>query len=145
MLAILTRCALAGVVLLLGFAATVATGQGAPALAAGPAAVAAASTSSDEAAKTRALSPFDAIMLGVVEGVTEYLPVSSTGHLLFTEHLLGISDDPKLKTAADSYAIAIQFGAIMAVVILYWRRLMSILRGILPSRSCLSPRSCPQP
>lgn len=131
MLAILTRCTLAGVVLLLAFAATVATVQCVPALAAGHAAVAAASAPGDEAAKPQALSPLDAIILGVVEGITEYLPVSSTGHLLFTEHLLGISDDPQLKTAADSYAIAIQFGAIMAVVILYWRRLMSILRGIL--------------
>lgn len=129
MLTILTRSALAAAVLLLAFAATFAAVQGAPARAAGPAA--AASASGEKAAETQTLSPLDAIILGVVEGVTEYLPVSSTGHLLFTERLLGISDDPQFKTAADSYAIAIQFGAIMAVVILYWRRLMSILRGIL--------------
>ncbi|HET6495114.1 MAG TPA: undecaprenyl-diphosphate phosphatase [Thermoleophilia bacterium] len=126
----LTRCALAGAVLLLAFSATVVAVQDTPARA-GPAAVAAVNESGDEAIQTQALSTLDAVILGVVEGVTEYLPVSSTGHLLFTEHLLGISDDPQLKTAADSYAIAIQFGAIMAVVILYWGRLMSILRGIL--------------
>ena len=65
------------------------------------------------------LSLTDAILLGVVEGITEYLPVSSTGHLLLTERVLGISGDAELKTAADSYAIAIQFGAILAVLLLY--------------------------
>jgi undecaprenyl-diphosphatase len=120
-------------VLLLAFAVAGAALPGTPALAAETTANTATATnaSGDEAAKSQALSPLDAAILGVVEGVTEYLPVSSTGHLLFTEHLLGISDDPELKTAADSYAIAIQFGAIMAVVLLYWGRLMSILRGIL--------------
>jgi undecaprenyl-diphosphatase len=78
----------------------------------------------------RALSAFDAVVLGVVEGITEYLPVSSTGHLLLTEHILGISDDPEVRTAIQSYVIAIQFGAILAVVFLYWRRLVSIVRGI---------------
>ena len=82
-------------------------------------------------ADVQALSFRDAVILGIVEGVTEYLPVSSTGHLLLTEHLLGITGDERLTTAADSYAIAIQFGAILAVVLLYWRRLLSILRGIL--------------
>lgn len=77
------------------------------------------------------LSLAEAVLLGVVEGVTEYLPVSSTGHLLLTEHVLGISGDEQLNTAADSYAIAIQFGAILAVVLLYWRRLLSLLRGLI--------------
>jgi undecaprenyl-diphosphatase len=83
-----------------------------------------------EAADGRALSIRDAVILGVVEGVTEYLPVSSTGHLLLTEHLLGLTGDAELTAAADSYAIAIQFGAILAVVLLYWRRLVTIARGI---------------
>lgn len=82
------------------------------------------------AAPSNPLSLADAILLGVVEGVTEYLPVSSTGHLLLTEHVLGISGDPQLKTAADSYAIAIQFGAILAVLLLYRRRLVALLRGL---------------
>lgn len=85
----------------------------------------------DAPAGGQALNVRDAIILGVVEGVTEYLPVSSTGHLLLTEHLLGITGDAELKTAADSYAIAIQIGAILAVVLLYWQRLLSILRGLL--------------
>ena len=76
------------------------------------------------------LSLLDAVVLGVVEGVTEYLPVSSTGHLLVTEQALGISGDADLETAAEAYAICIQFGAIMAVLVLYWRRFVSIVRGI---------------
>lgn len=82
------------------------------------------------AAPSNPLSLADAILLGVVEGITEYLPVSSTGHLLLTEHVLGISGDEQLKTAADSYAIAIQFGAILAVLLLYRRRLVALLRGL---------------
>lgn len=79
---------------------------------------------------TDGLSTADAVLLGVIEGVTEYLPVSSTGHLLVTQRALGISDDPHRKTAADAYAIAIQFGAIVAVLVLYWRRLFSAVRGL---------------
>ena len=79
---------------------------------------------------TSPLGLFEALVLGIVEGITEYLPVSSTGHLLLTEHLLGISGDGDVKTAADSYAMVIQFGAILAVVFLYWRRIVAIVRGI---------------
>lgn len=66
-----------------------------------------------------------AVILGLVEGLTEWLPVSSTGHLLVTQRLLGISGD-----AADSYAIAIQAGAILAVLSLYPHRFVAILRGV---------------
>jgi undecaprenyl-diphosphatase len=76
------------------------------------------------------LSLTDAIILGVVEGVTEYLPVSSTGHLLVTQRALGLTDTPAQKSAADAYAIVIQFGAILAVLVLYWRRFWSMLRGL---------------
>lgn len=91
---------------------------------------AAAPTPSAAASSEQSLSLFDAVVLGVVEGVTEYLPISSTGHLLLTEHLLGLTGDEQLTTAAESYALAIQFGAILVVVLLYWRRLVSILKGI---------------
>ena len=67
------------------------------------------------------LSILDAIVLGVVEGITEFLPISSTGHLLVTQHLLGLGDEAG-KVAADTYAIAIQLGAILAVVALYWKK-----------------------
>lgn len=61
-----------------------------------------------------------AIILGIVEGVTEFLPISSTGHLILTSKLLGIADSDFLK----SFEIAIQLGAILAVVVLYWRRFL---------------------
>lgn len=77
-----------------------------------------------------ALSLIEAVILGVVEGVTEYLPVSSTGHLLFTQKLLGLADTPEAKAAADSYAIIIQFGAILAVAGLYRNRVWQIMRGL---------------
>ena len=66
-----------------------------------------------------------AVLLGLVEGLTEWLPISSTGHLTVTQELLGIQGD-----AANSYAIAIQAGAILAVLWLYWRRFLAMLRGL---------------
>jgi undecaprenyl-diphosphatase len=70
------------------------------------------------------------MVLGAVEGITEYLPISSTGHLIVTQRVLGIGDTPETKDAADSYAIAIQFGAILAVLVLYRKRIQSLLRGL---------------
>lgn len=71
------------------------------------------------------LSVGAAILLGLVEGVTEWLPISSTGHLTVTQDLLGIDGD-----AANSYAIAIQAGAILAVLGLYRDRFVTMLRGL---------------
>jgi undecaprenyl-diphosphatase len=62
----------------------------------------------------------DAIILGIVEGTTEFLPVSSTGHLILASKLLGLSQTDFQK----SFEIAIQLGAIASVVILYWRRFL---------------------
>jgi undecaprenyl-diphosphatase len=67
-----------------------------------------------------------AVLLGIVEGLTEWLPVSSTGHLMVVQRLLGISGG-----AADTYAIAIQAGAIVAVAWLYPARLVGMARGAL--------------
>jgi undecaprenyl-diphosphatase len=77
------------------------------------------------------LSLFQALVLGVVEGATEYLPVSSTGHLLIAEHLMGMDADERQKEAADSLAICIQSGAILAVVMLYFGRIRQIVIGML--------------
>jgi undecaprenyl-diphosphatase len=76
------------------------------------------------------LTTAKAIVLGVVEGVTEYLPVSSTGHLLVTEELLDVGETDATEDAADTYAITIQAGAILAVVLLYFRRLQSMVAGL---------------
>ena len=102
------------------------------------------------------LSITDAVILGVVEGVTEFLPISSTGHLIIATRLLHLESEkpltsrdgrplwykppsPKhpegvpltLKLAADTYNVVIQFGAIAAVALLYWSQLASMLRGLL--------------
>jgi undecaprenyl-diphosphatase len=75
----------------------------------------------------RHMEIWQALVLGIVEGITEYLPVSSTGHLLVAQRLLGIPES----AAANAYAIAIQAGAIVAVIGLYWSRCMQILWGVL--------------
>ncbi len=102
------------------------------------------------------LSTADAVILGVVEGITEFLPVSSTGHLIITNRMLGLdADEPMrdaqgqplwfkppsaehpegipltVKLAADTYIVVLQIGAIFAVAFLYWRRLRSIASGLL--------------
>ncbi|UZK65349.1 undecaprenyl-diphosphate phosphatase [Sphingomonas sp. M1-B02] len=69
---------------------------------------------------------FVAILLGIVEGITEFLPVSSTGHLILASELLGYD-------AAQwaVFNIAIQPGAILAIVVLYWRTFVAVWRGLL--------------
>ena len=61
-----------------------------------------------------------AIIFGIVEGITEFLPISSTGHLMLTAHVMGLAQTSFLK----SFEIVIQFGAILSVVALYWRSLL---------------------
>ena len=60
-----------------------------------------------------------AIVLGIVEGLTEFLPVSSTGHLILTSKLLGIQQDMFHKT----FEVIIQLGSILAVIFVFWERL----------------------
>lgn len=61
---------------------------------------------------------FEAIILAIIEGLTEYLPVSSTGHMIIASSMMGIASDEFVKM----FTIAIQFGAILSVVVLYWKR-----------------------
>ncbi|MFA5262458.1 MAG: undecaprenyl-diphosphate phosphatase [Opitutaceae bacterium] len=118
-----------------------------------PAVAAGAQTSA--APKTK-LSATDAVILGLVEGVTEFLPISSTGHLIIANELLGLESDAPLlgpdgkklwnkkpsekhpegvpltvKLAADTYTVIIQVGAIIAVALLYWKQILSVLRGLI--------------
>jgi len=65
----------------------------------------------------------EVVVLGIIEGITEFLPISSTGHLLIAEHWLG--------RRSDLFNIAIQSGAILAVVLIYWRRLQELSLGFL--------------
>src|ERR1700761_6609358 len=58
------------------------------------------------------------VLLGVIEGITEFLPISSTGHLLVAEHWLG--------ARSDTFNVVIQAGAILAVAIIYWKRLWEL-------------------
>ncbi len=71
----------------------------------------------------------EAILLGIVEGITEFLPISSTGHLLVVSDLIGFGQG-EATNAADTYAIAIQFGAIVAVLALYRVRVWSMVQGM---------------
>jgi undecaprenyl-diphosphatase len=102
------------------------------------------------------LSIGDAVILGLVEGVTEFLPISSTGHLIIATHTLGLESQQPLtgrdgrplwykkpsarnpagepltpKLAADTYIVVIQVGAILAVVLLYWGQLASMVQGLI--------------
>lgn len=84
------------------------------------------------------MSFLQALVLGVVEGLTEYLPVSSTGHLLLAQKAMGVSggkdssgESRLRKEASDAYAICIQGGAILAVLVLYRDRVRLMAQGLL--------------
>ncbi|MBO5788035.1 MAG: undecaprenyl-diphosphate phosphatase [Bacteroidaceae bacterium] len=64
------------------------------------------------------LSTFETIIIAIVEGLTEFLPVSSTGHMIIAQNLLGVESTEFVK----AFTFIIQFGAILSVVVLYWKR-----------------------
>ena len=149
-----TRVRIAALLFLVAFTATYVNAQppvdGRSTAASAPAASAPAAS-----APAAELHSSDAILLGVIEGVTEYLPVSSTGHLIIANRFLGLQSDTPLvgrdgkplwfkkpsakhpqgepltvSLAAKTYSIVIQFGAIAAVAILYWSQLLAMIRGL---------------
>src|ERR671912_1211135 len=64
------------------------------------------------------MSIIQAIVLAIIEGVTEFLPISSTGHMIIGSSVMGIAADPFTKM----FTVSIQFGAILSVIVLYWKR-----------------------
>ncbi len=81
------------------------------------------------AATTLEIMPLDAIkavFLGIVEGLTEFIPVSSTGHLLLVEHFFGFDDEDFGK----AFAVLIQLGAILALLSIYFVRLWRLFLGM---------------
>ena len=70
------------------------------------------------------------IIISIVEGLTEFLPVSSTGHMIITQHLLGVSQGSPF---VHAFTFIIQFGAILSVVCLYWKRFFHIDRTPIPA------------
>lgn len=77
------------------------------------------------------LEIWQAVVLGLVEGITEYLPVSSTGHLIIASGLMGLDTPPERKAAVDAFNVIVQGGAILAVVGLYWPTVLRVIRGLL--------------
>ena len=84
------------------------------------------------------VSLLDAVLLGTVEGLTEFLPVSSTGHLTIVEGLLGLPVDDR---AVTGFTAVIQIGAILAVVLFFWRDLLALARGLLLGLTSAQARS----
>ncbi len=64
------------------------------------------------------MSYLHAIIIAIVEGITEFLPISSTGHMIITERLLGT----EMNEFTKAFTVNIQFGAILSVIVLYWKR-----------------------
>lgn len=66
------------------------------------------------------MTTLQAVILSIVEGLTEYLPISSTGHMIITSSIMGIASDDFTK----DFTVIVQFGAILAVLLMYWRRFL---------------------
>src|SRR2546421_7660235 len=69
------------------------------------------------------MNTIEAIIIAIVEGITEFLPISSTGHMIITSSLLHIEKDEFTKL----FEVAIQLGAILAVVVLYWKKFFDFI------------------
>jgi len=78
------------------------------------------------------MSLFETIIIAIVEGLTEFLPVSSTGHMIITQNLLGV---PQGDPFVHAFTFIIQFGAILSVVVLYWKRFFRLDHSPAPAGS----------
>ena len=74
------------------------------------------------------MNVFETIIIAIVEGLTEFLPVSSTGHMIIAQNLLGVESTDFVK----AFTFIIQFGAILSVLVLYWKRFFQLNRTPLP-------------
>ena len=75
------------------------------------------------------LTTFETIIIAIVEGLTEFLPVSSTGHMIITQNLLDVESTEFVK----AFTVIIQFGAILSVVCLYWKRFFRLNKKPAPA------------
>lgn len=72
------------------------------------------------------MSIFEAIIIAIVEGLTEFLPVSSTGHMIIAQKILGVESTEFVK----AFTVIIQFGAILSVIVLYWKRFFNVNKDV---------------
>ena len=77
------------------------------------------------------LTTFETIIIAIVEGLTEFLPVSSTGHMIIAQNVLGVESTEFVK----AFTVIIQFGAILSVVCLYWKRFFRLNHAPVPENT----------
>jgi undecaprenyl-diphosphatase len=90
------------------------------------------------------LNVAQAVVLGVVEGVTEFLPISSTGHLLIAEHLMGLPTEGKAGDGLIGFTAVIQVGAILAAVVYFFRDILALLTGFVGGLTSGEKRTQPE-
>lgn len=78
---------------------------------------------------------FKAVIIGIVEGITEFLPISSTGHMIIVGNLINFQAPAYRKAYIDMFEVVIQLGAILAIVVLYWKKIRNSLENLAPGKS----------
>jgi undecaprenyl-diphosphatase len=75
-----------------------------------------------------------ALVIGIVEGITEFLPISSTGHMIIAGNLINFQAPKYPKAYVDMFEVVIQLGAILAIIVLYWKKIKDSLMNIMPGK-----------